>query len=340
MNTAALIYDRFKRVLGEDTPDCVLREKAGIAQEIIRLKKEKNAVILVHNYIDPLIFHSVSDITGDSLELSKKAAKTDSDIILVCGVSFMGQTAKLLNPEKKVLLPVKEAGCSLAESITADDIRNLKERYPGVPVVTYINTYAETKAQTDICCTSGNAEAILRSIDSDKVIFLPDEYLGRNMARIMGKKLILPHLEEKGEVIGWNGRCEVHKLFCPDHVKTIRKNHPDAIILAHPECPPQVVKAVDFTGGTKAMIDFIQNSNAQKFCLLTEKAMEKNIVLNDHRKEFIPVPSMRCPHMEKITLENILEALHREKYEIVIPGEVRAKAAQAVQRMIDFNWER
>lgn len=334
MLTAISLYDRLKTRLGEESPDGIIREKAEIAEEILRLKREKNALILVHNYIDPALFHTIPDITGDSLELSRRASETDSDIILVCGVSFMAETAKLLNPEKKVLLPVAAAGCSLAESITVEDIRALKSRHPGAPVVTYINTYAEVKAETDICCTSGNAAEVLRSLNHHKIIFLPDEFLGANIAQATGKEIIFPGQKGEGQLLGWRGRCEVHEKFSLSQVERIRRDHPAAVILAHPECPPEVINAVDFSGGTTALIDHIQKSDAREFCLLSEAAMEKNILLEDSRKRFIPIPPLRCPHMEKITLENTLEALRQERYEVEVPEEIRGGAAEAVRRML------
>jgi quinolinate synthase len=232
MITAASLYDRLKSTIAEELSDQQFRLKAEIAEEIIRLKQEKNVLILAHNYVDPALFHTVPDITGDSLELSRKASETNSDIILVCGVSFMAETAKLLNPDKKVLIPVLDAGCSLAESVTADDVRKLKQSYPGVSVAAYINTYADLKAEIDICVTSGNAEQVLRSLPDEKVIFLPDEYLAANIAKTVDK-----------EIISWKGRCEVHEKFSLSQLQQIRSKHPEAVILAHPECPPELVSA-------------------------------------------------------------------------------------------------
>ncbi|HAK44560.1 MAG TPA: quinolinate synthase NadA [Spirochaeta sp.] len=328
MIAAVSIYDRLRSCITDDISDQQLKEKAETAEEIIRLKREKNALILVHNYIDPLLFHSVADITGDSLELSRKAADADNDIIVVCGVSFMAETAKLLNPEKKVLLPVEEAGCSLAESISPEDVRKLKRKHPGVPVAAYINTYAELKAEIDICCTSGNVAQILSSLPNEQIIFLPDQHLTTNVAGMLGAGR---------ELIGWNGSCEVHERFTRTQVEDIRRNHPDAVILAHPESPQEVIDAVDFAGGTSAMINYIQESDAQEFCLFSEAAMEKNIVLNDPQKRFIPVPYIRCPHMEKITLENTLMALREERYEIEIPEDIRESAAESVRYMLRIS---
>ena len=250
------IYLKLKRMIGDYTPDFELRYKAELAAEINRLKVEKNAVILGHNYMEPALFHSIPDFVGDSLELSRRAAATDKDIIVFCGVRFMGETAKILNPSKTVLLPAKKAGCSLAESITAADVRALKERFPGVPVVTYVNTYADVKAESDICCTSGNAVAVVNSLKGDTVIFLPDEYLAGNVARETGKHIIFPSIYPKidpkvdYQMIGWHGRCEVHEKFTVDDIRRVRAQFPDVIILAHPECSPEVTQAADFAGST------------------------------------------------------------------------------------------
>src|SRR5574340_427552 len=234
-----------KSSLGNLVPDVELAYKAGVALEINELKKQRNAVILGHNYMEPVLFYSVPDFKGDSLDLSRKAAQTDKDVIVFCGVRFMAETAKILNPTKTVLLPAAKAGCSLAASITAQDVRDLKSRFPGVPVVTYVNTYADVKAESDICCTSSNAMAVVESLHSDKVIFLPDEYLGGNVARELGRKIIYPDLSQppsplpEGKLlIGWRGRCEVHEKFTVDDIRTVRAQFPDVLVLAHPECSP------------------------------------------------------------------------------------------------------
>ena len=326
MITAVSIYDRIKASCGDRYPESVLWEKAGIAEEILRLKREKNAVILTHFYIDQLLFHSVSDITGDSLELSRRASESSADIILVCGVSFMAETAKLLNPDKKVLCPVEHAGCSLAGSITAEDVRELKKLNPGVPVAAYINTYADLKAEIDICVTSGNAERIIGSMKNEKIIFLPDEFLAANIGKTTRRT--------GSEMIGWKGRCEVHERFTSRDIQRIREDHPGARILAHPECSPEVIELVDFSGGTSGMIDYIRGSSADEFCLLTEAAMVDNIRPRFRYKRFIPAPVYRCPHMEKITLENTLAALREERYEVEIPYDIRRRAAVSVARML------
>ena len=247
--SAEEMYQKLKIKLHDVVPDPELRIKAGLAEEINRLKKERNAVILGHNYMEPALFHSIPDYTGDSLELSRVAAKTDADIIVFCGVKFMAETAKILNPGKTVLIPSEKAGCSLAASITAEDVRQLKARFPGVPVVTYVNTYADVKAETDICCTSSNAKAVVESLNADTVIFLPDEYLARNVAAETGKHIIFPTKEPKAgtdldyQLIGWHGRCEVHEQFTVQDIRTIRAQFPDVMILSHPACSPEVVAA-------------------------------------------------------------------------------------------------
>lgn len=317
------MYQKLKFLLRDVVPDVELRYKAEIAVEINRLKSEKNAVILGHNYMEPVLYYSIPDFVGDSLELSRKAAQTQKDVIVFCGVRFMAETAKILNPSKTVLLPVKEAGCSLAASITAQDVRRLKQKYPGVPVVTYVNTYADVKAESDICCTSGNASAVVESLNTDTVIFLPDEYLGKNVARETGKNLIL-----------WNGRCEVHEKFTVQDIRDVRQQFPDVSILAHPECSPDVTAASDISGSTSAMIRYIQQTRAGRYLLLTECAMGDNIAAANPDKEILRLCTVRCPHMNLITLEDTLKSLREMQYVIDVPEDIRQKAAQAVERMI------
>lgn len=333
------IYLKLKRMLGAYTPDFELRYKAELAAEINRLKVEKNAVILGHNYMEPALFYSIPDFVGDSLELSRRAAKTDKDIIVFCGVRFMGETAKILNPSKTVLLPAKKAGCSLAESITAADVRALKERFPGVPVVTYVNTYADVKAESDICCTSGNAVAVVNSLKSDTVIFLPDQYLAGNVARETGKRIIFPtpnlNLDlNLNLMIGWHGRCEVHEKFTVDDIQRVRAQFPDVVILAHPECSPEVTQAADFAGSTGAMIRYVEQTRAPRYLLLTECSMGDNIAAANPDKEMLRLCTVRCPHMNEITLEDTLKALQLNRYVIEVPEEIRVRAVRAVERMI------
>jgi quinolinate synthase len=334
-------------------PDFELRIKAELAHEINQLKIERNAVILGHNYMEPALFHFVPDFVGDSLELSRQAARTDKDVIVFCGVKFMAETAKILNPGKTVLLPSEKAGCSLAASITAADVQALKRRFPGVPVVTYVNTYADVKAESDICCTSSNAAAVVRSLNSDKVIFLPDEYLARNVARETGKQIIFPMVMRNGRIrvnasdkrlegnadddllfIGWRGRCEVHEKFSVDDIKMVREQFPDVMILAHPECSPEVTAAADFSGSTTAMIRFVEQSQAPRYLLLTECSMGDNIAAANPDKEMVRLCSVRCPHMAQITLEDTRDALKFNQYVIEVPEEVRVRALRAVERMI------
>lgn len=343
MTTTSSMYEKMRAKLGGVVPDVELRYKAGLAEEIMRLKKERNAVILAHAYMEPALYHSVPDFTGDSLGLSRDAARVDADIIVFCGVRFMAETAKILNPSKTVLIPSPKAGCSLAESITAEDVRELKRRFPGVPVVTYVNTYADVKAETDICCTSSNAVAVVRSLKSDRIIFLPDEYLARNVARETGKKIIFPTRTPRKpqpdspldyQMIGWKGRCEVHERFIVDDVKNARKQFPDVLVLAHPECSPAVVKASDFSGSTTAMVKYVRQSQARRFLLLTECSMGENIAAENPDKEMIRICSIRCPHMNEITLEDTLESLRQTRYVVEVPEDIRVRALKAVERMI------
>ncbi len=336
------MYVQMQAKLADVVPDVELQIKAEIAYEINRLKVERNAVILGHNYMEPALFATIPDFVGDSLYLSRKAAQTNKDIIIFCGVEFMAETAKILNPTKTVLLPAAKAGCSLAESITADDVRRLKEQYPGVPVVTYVNTYADVKAESDICCTSGNAVAVVNSLDSDTIIFLPDEYLAKNVAKETGKRIIIPsrmsniELSSPGDfqMVGWHGRCEVHEKFTVDDIRTVRAQFPDVAILAHPECSPEVVAAADFAGSTSAMISFVEQTQAPHYLMLTECAMGDNVAAANPHKEMLRLCSVRCPHMNQITLEETLDALRYTQYVIDVPADVRVRAARAVERMI------
>jgi quinolinate synthase len=328
-------------------PSAEIRYKAELAVEINRLKKERNAVILGHNYMEPALYLSVPDFKGDSLELSRQAAKTDKDIIIFCGVRFMAETAKILSPDKTVLIPSARAGCSLAESITAEDVRQLRALYPGVPVVTYINTYADVKAESDICCTSGNAVKVVQSLKSDRVIFLPDQYLAGNVASETNKKLIFPVKTAAGlqpsqgnleyAMIGWDGKCEVHDKFSVQDVINIRKQFPDVMILAHPECKPEVTAAADFSGSTSAMIKYVQQTRAPHYLLLTECSMGDNIAAENPGKEMLRLCSVRCPHMNEITLEDTLKSLQLHRYVIEVEEEIRLRALRAVQRMLEIG---
>ena len=356
-----LMYEKMRSKLSHIVPDVELRYKAEIAVEINELKVQRNAVILGHNYMEPALFHSIPDFTGDSLDLSRKAAQTDKDVIVFCGVRFMAETAKILNPTKTVLLPSAKAGCSLAESITAADVRALKGKFPGVPVVTYVNTYADVKAESDICCTSSNAAAVVESLHAETVIFLPDEYLAKNVARETGKHIIFPSLtpnpsplgrgegvreeaaggEGDGELdyqlIGWRGRCEVHEKFTVKDIETVRAQFPDVVILAHPECSPEVTGAADFSGSTNAMIRYVQQSKAPHYLLLTECAMGDNVAAANPEKDMLRLCMVRCPHMNMITMEDTRDALKFNRYIIEVPEDVRVRAYRAVERMIKIG---
>ncbi|MBE3118964.1 MAG: quinolinate synthase NadA [Candidatus Atribacteria bacterium] len=345
------MYEKMKSKLSRIVPDVELRYKAEIAVEINELKVQRNAVILGHNYMEPALFHSIPDFTGDSLDLSRKAAQTDKDVIVFCGVRFMAETAKILNPTKTVLLPAAKAGCSLAESITAADVRALKVKFPGVPVVTYVNTYADVKAESDICCTSSNAAAVVESLHAETVIFLPDEYLAKNVARETGKHIIFPSphplageaAEGEGDgeldyqLIGWRGRCEVHEKFTVKDIETVRAQFPDVVILAHPECSPEVTGAADFSGSTNAMIRYVQQSKAPHYLLLTECAMGDNVAAANPKKDMLRLCMVRCPHMNMITMEDTRDALKFNRYIIEVPEEIRVKAYRAVERMIKIG---
>jgi quinolinate synthase len=292
---------------------------------ILKLKRERNAAILAHNYQTPDIFHTVGDIVGDSLALAREAARTDAGVIVLAGVHFMAETAKLLNPEKTVLIPDTRAGCSLAESITAADVRLMRERHPGVPIVTYVNTSAAVKAESDICCTSGNAKKIVEGLGVPKVIMIPDEYLARNIAA-----------QTTVEIIAWKGHCEVHERFTTDDIRSMRENYPGVTVLAHPECPPEVVAECDFTGSTAAMADYVGQNKPARVVLLTECSMSDNVALQYPELEFVR-PCNLCPHMKRITLKNIRHALETMTHEVTVAPEIAEKARRAVERMLAFG---
>ncbi len=344
--TEEATYRQMHHILEHLIPDFEIREKARLAYRINRLKKEKNAVILGHNYMEAALYHSVPDFTGDSLGLCQMAAETDADVIVFCGVRFMAESAKILNPEKTVLLPATQAGCSLASSITAQQVRDLKKRFPGVPVVTYINTYADVKAETDICCTSSNAQRVIESLGTDTVIFLPDQYLAGNVAEQLGWKMYFPQDDADGSkqpadlkktVIAWHGACEVHELFTPADVTSVRQQFPDVTVLAHPECKPDVVHEADFTGSTTAMIKYVEEHQAEEYLLLTECAMGDNIISEHPDKNILRLCSHRCPHMAEITLEDTLDSLENMRYEITVPEDIRVKALTSIERMLEIG---
>lgn len=304
------------------------RAQAPLIAEINRLKREKDAVILAHNYMTPEIFHGVGDYVGDSLGLAKEAAKSKAKIIVQAGVHFMAETSKVLSPDKTVLIPDLRAGCSLAASITGADVRLIKQRYPGLPVVTYVNTTAEVKAETDICCTSANAvqvvEEAARLWGVDRVILIPDEFLARNVARQTDIK-----------IIAWKGRCEVHERFTAADIAEIREAYPDAEVLAHPECPAEVVAAADFAGSTAAMNDYVLTRKPRRVVLITECSMADNVAADAVDTEFLR-PCNLCPHMKRITLENIYQALLHGRHEVTVDPAIAGRARLAVQRMVDL----
>jgi len=293
--------------------------------KINKLKKEKNAVILAHNYQTPEIYHGISDFSADSLALAVEAAKTKADIIVMCGVHFMAETAKLMSPEKKVLLPDMDAGCSLSSSITGEDVRNLKKKYPGVPVVSYVNTSAEVKAETDICCTSANALKIVQSLRVKKVIFLPDDFLAKYVAS-----------QTDVEIISWKGTCEVHEQFNDEEINEIRKNNPGIKIIAHPECPPDVIRASDFAGSTSGMIKYVKDNQPEKVMMVTECSMSDNVQIDNPNVKFIR-PCNLCPHMKKITLPKILDCLENETNELIMDKKTIEKARKSVERMAEIG---
>ena len=293
--------------------------------KINELKKKKNAVILAHNYQTPEIYHGISDFSADSLALAIEASKTKADLIIMCGVHFMAETAKLMNPNKKVLLPDMRAGCSLSSSITGEDVRNLKKKYPNVPVVSYVNTSADVKAETDVCCTSANAVKIVNSLGANKVIFLPDDYLAKYVAS-----------QTNVEIISWKGTCEVHEKFTDTEINEIRKNNPDIKVIAHPECPPDVINASDFAGSTSGMIKYVKDNQPKKVMMVTECSMSDNIQIDNPNVEFVR-PCNLCPHMKRITLPKILDCLKKETNEIVMSEEIIKRARKSVERMAEVG---
>ena len=314
----APLYDRVKKFI----PPIEWPVFADDIDAILTLKKQRNAVILAHNYQTPEIFHCVADITGDSLALAREAMKVDADVIVLAGVHFMAETAKLLNPTKTVLIPDLRAGCSLAESITPHDIRRLRLRHPGVPVVTYVNTSAAVKAESDICCTSGNALKVVESLGVDQVIMLPDEYLAQNIAK-----------QTQVKIITWAGHCEVHERFTAHDIQQVRRDYPGVVVLAHPECPPDVVAEADYAGSTADMSAFVAREQPPRVVLVTECSMADNISVHHPAVEFIK-PCNLCPHMKRISLGNIRRALETMTHEVIIDPSIADRARLAVERML------
>jgi quinolinate synthase len=321
MRDTAAIYDKIRHLV----PEVEWAVHEPLISEINRLKTKMGAVILAHNYQLPEVFHGVADITGDSLALAKRAAEADADIIVMCGVHFMAETAKIVNPGKTVLIPDLEAGCSLAESITAADVRQLRNRYPGVPVVTYVNTSAEVKAETDICCTSANAVEVVESLGVDRVIFLPDEYLGKWV-----------QANTDVEVILWHGRCEVHEKFTVADIRAYRDQFPGVRVIAHPECSLDVLEAADMVGSTAGMIRYLGDERPERVVMITECSMSDNVSAEYPEIDFVRSCTF-CPHMKKITLERVLASLENRQFEVRVEPEVAARALRAVERMLEVG---
>ncbi len=314
---------KVQAILADQYDDEYWQTLAPYIYEINRLKKEKNAVILAHNYMTPDIFHGVADIVGDSLALAREAAKTDADIIVQCGVHFMAETSKALCMDKKVIIPDMKAGCSLADSITAADVLLLREKYPGVPIITYVNTSAEVKAESDICCTSGNAVKIVNSLDSDTVLMIPDQYLA---------KYVQGHTDKK--VLTWEGSCQVHERFTPEDIQQFRQRYEGVTVLAHPECPPEVLAEADYTGSTQQMIDYVEGEKPSRVVLITECSMSDNIAAAHPEMELVR-PCQMCPHMKRITLPKILTALQNEAPEVLLDAELAERSRIPIQKMLD-----
>ena len=315
------IYKKISKVM----PEIEWAVHAPYIHKINKLKKEKNAVILAHNYQTPEIYHGIADFSADSLALAVEASKTSADIIVMAGVHFMAETAKLMSPNKKVLLPDMRAGCSLSSSITGEDVRKLKKQYPGVPVVSYVNTSADVKSETDVCCTSANAVKIVNSLGVKKVIFLPDDYLAKYVAT-----------QTDVEIISWKGTCEVHEQFNDQEINEIRKNNPGIKVIAHPECPPDVINASDFTGSTSGMIKYVKENQPEKVMMVTECSMSDNVQVDNPNVKFIK-PCNLCPHMKRITLPKILNCLKNETNEILMSKEIIEKARKSVERMTEIG---
>ncbi|SFJ34907.1 quinolinate synthase NadA [Celeribacter neptunius] len=323
-NSMQDIYARMDRVV--PLPDWAIY--APYVKAINALKKERNAVILGHNYMTPEIYHGVSDFVGDSLQLAMKAAEVEADVIVQAGVHFMAETSKILSPQKTVLMPDMQAGCSLAESITADGIEEMRAKYPGAPVVSYVNTTAEVKAASDICCTSSNAAQIVAAQESDTVIMTPDQYLAQNVARDVPQK----------NVVFWPGSCIVHEQYTAEDINDFRSWNPGTKIIAHPECPPSVIEASDFSGSTSGIIKYVTENKPKQAMLVTECSMASNIADELPEVDFLG-PCNMCPYMKKISLEKILYVLHTMDNQVEVDEAIAAKARLSVQRMIDLSRE-
>lgn len=318
MATAVTLTERLADVL----PDVEIKALEPLMAEIEQLKQQRNAVVLAHNYMTPDIYHGVADLTGDSLALAHMAAETDAEVIVMAGVHFMAETAKIVSPHKTVLIPDLDAGCSLADSITPEDIALLRERYPDTPVITYVNTSAAVKAACDITCTSGNALAIVESLDADRIIFLPDQYLGRWVAGQTDKEIIL-----------WQGSCEVHERFTGEELREYRRDFPGIQIIAHPECPTDVLEEADFVGSTSGMINWVKTEIPDRVVMVTECSMSDNVAIESPETEFIR-PCNLCPYMKMITLEGIRDSLRDMKHEVHVADDIAEGARIAVERML------
>ena len=321
LNGSSEIYKKISKFV----PENEWKVHAPLIEKINKLKKEKNAIILAHNYQTPEIYHGVADIAADSLALAVEAAKTSADKIIMCGVHFMAETAKLMNPNKKVFLPDMQAGCSLASSITGKDVRLLKQKYPGVPVVSYVNTSADVKAETDVCCTSANAVKVVESLNVEKVIFLPDQYLADYVAK-----------NTKVKIISWKGTCIVHEQFTSKEIEDIKNQNPGIKVIAHPECPPDVIKASDFAGSTSGMIKYVKDNQPKKVMLVTECSMSDNVEADNPNVSFIK-PCNLCPYMKKIDLEKILDCLENDTNEIILDNKTIEAARKSVIRMTEIG---
>lgn len=294
-------------------------------RRILDLKREKNAVILAHTYQSPQIYLTVADVQGDSLQLAREATKVSADIIVQAGVKFMAETSKVLNPHKKVLIPSLKAGCSLAEGITGADVVALKAKHPSVPVVTYVNTNADVKAESDICCTSANAVEVVESLGVPEVIFLPDQYLGKYVAS-----------QTKVRIINGTGSCMVHERFTPEDIFELRRLYPGLMVMAHPECPPEILNEADYVGSTSGMTRMVKESGLQRIALITECSMSANVAAQNPGVEIVR-PCQLCPHMQQITLDNIIDSLEKEQFEITIPEDIRVRAQRAIDRMLQVR---
>ncbi len=321
LNGSSEIYKKISKFV----PENEWKVHAPLIEKINKLKKEKNAIILAHNYQTPEIYHGVADIAADSLALAVEAAKTSADKIIMCGVHFMAETAKLMNPNKKVFLPDMQAGCSLASSITGKDVRLLKQKYPGVPVVSYVNTSADVKAETDVCCTSANAVKVVETLNVEKVIFLPDQYLADYVAK-----------NTKVKIISWKGTCIVHEQFTSKEIEDIKNQNPGIKVIAHPECPPDVIEASDFAGSTSGMIKYVKDNQPKKVMLVTECSMSDNVEADNPNVSFIK-PCNLCPYMKKIDLEKILDCLENDTNEIILDNKTIEAARKSVIRMTEIG---